>query len=780
MPAGNEIFVCQDIGLTTITEDEAIMTGREENAQSESRTKALLQAIEKDIPEAGPSGQLPIQQALERLIVSAPLRAVAVILAHQDDCTSLESAGHLGALLLRTLMKDKQYGQAVILVRAVSKTRLLNEVSLLTRLGRALLQGAQMEAAQEVFQAALAMDPMAVPVVKGLYECAAKSGQVQEADKQLERLLVIDHSFMIAAFVAGERQKSSLPAGRPVRIALLSSYVLDWVLPYLDAECRRSGLSLEAFQAPFNQYTQEVFLPTSELYRFQPEVVFLSLAIDDLFPQLDMAPKEEELNEARSSIVDRVLSLVREMESRCGALIVVHEFVLNQRGGYGILDTKVPHGVAPWVVSLNAALALALKSHERAFILPMDVVTGWVGKEKSYSPKLAYMASMKLAEPALPSLAKAYMRYVKPLKGLTRKCVVLDLDGTLWGGVVGELGVGGVSLGPSAPGIEYVDFQRALFNLMRRGILLAICSKNNPEDALLAIRTHPHMVLREEHFSAMRINWKNKAENIREIAQELNIGLDSLVFLDDNPNERELVKQLLPEVLTIELPRDPSLYRRTVEEMTDFELLALTKEDEMRVAQYQANSKRQSAKQTAASLEEYLRSLEISVSVGEASRESVNRLVQLFNKTNQFNLTTKRYQLGEVEGLMQASDAVVYDLHVKDRFGDHGLVGASVVRKEQGRWRIDSLLMSCRVMGLGIETAFLGRVVADAMRANVETIIGDYAPTKKNIPVKEFYAQQGFHLVKDEDGRQEWALSVALSTIHTPGWVCIIGREGKL
>jgi len=333
-------------------------------------------------------------------------------------------------------------------------------------------------------------------------------------------------------------------------------------------------------------------------------------------------------------------------------------------------------------------------------------------------------------------------------------------------------------LGPTAPGIEYVDFQRALLGLTRRGILLAVCSKNNPEDALPVIRTHPHMVLREEQFAAMRINWRNKAENIREIAQELNIGLDSLVFIDDNPNERELIKQVLPEVLTVDLPKDPSLYRRMLEDMTDFDLLALTKEDEMRVAQYQANAKRQAAKITAVSLDEYLQSLEIQVAIDLAPRDALNRVVQLFNKTNQFNLTTKRYQVEDVTRFMESEEYRIYDLHVVDRFGDHGLVGTAVIRKQREEWHIDSLLMSCRVMGLGIETAFLERIYSDAVRERVVRLIGEYVQTKKNQPVKEFYAEHGFSLLKDEDGRQEWKLNVAATPIKKPSWITIGTREG--
>jgi FkbH-like protein len=208
--------------------------------------------------------------------------------------------------------------------------------------------------------------------------------------------------------------------------------------------------------------------------------------------------------------------------------------------------------------------------------------------------------------------------------------------------------------------------------------------------------------------------------------------------------------------------------------------LALTKEDEMRVAQYQANAKRQAAKSTAGSLDEYLQSLEIQVAIDFASREALNRVVQLFNKTNQFNLTTKRYQIDEVTRFMESEEYRLYELRVSDRFGDHGLVGAAVVHRQPEEWRIDSLLMSCRVMGLGVETAFLERIYSDAVREQVVNLIGEYVQTKKNQPVKEFYAQHRFSLLKDEDGRQEWTLNVAATPIQKPSWITIVTGQGTL
>ena len=432
--------------------------------------------------------------------------------------------------------------------------------------------------------------------------------------------------------------------------------------------------------APFNQYSQQVLNAGSDLYRFEPDVVFLALGLEDLCPQAASPANRGEPAGARRALIEQVLGLVQAIESNSKALAVVHSFSALGRDPQGILQNRLADSFAGWLAGLNDELAGALRTHARSFLMPLDAVLGWVGRERSHHPKTWHMGSMRIAEAALPELARYSMRYVKALMGLTKKCVVLDLDGTLWGGIVGEAGPEGIALGPTAPGIEYVEFQRALLELTRRGVLLAICSKNNPDDALPVIRTHPHMVLREENFAAMRINWNNKADNIAEIAEELNIGVDSLAYIDDNPNERELIRQLLPEVLTVELPRDPSLYRRMLEDMTDFDLLALTQEDEKRAARYQANAKRRVEKSVAASLDEYLRSLEIRARIGLASPDSLGRLVQMFNKTNQFNLTTKRYQAEDVTRFMKSDEFRVYDLRVADRFGDHGLVGTAVVR----------------------------------------------------------------------------------------------------
>jgi FkbH-like protein len=606
-----------------------------------------------------------------------------------------------------------------------------------------------------------------------LYRLVAGAGRVAEANRALDRLVEIDPTAATATFVQRERAKIGPMSGKPVRIALLSSYVLDALVPFLDAECRRAGLVPEFYVGPYNQYTQEILAPTSELYTFKPDVVFIGLDLEDLFPAMRSVPSAQELSAGKDEIRRNIASLVRELRKQTPALVVVHELAFAGRTPHGILDSRRPDGVTRWIEDVNREVGAELATQTHAFLLPLREVLARVGAAHGQSPKLHYMARMRHTDPMLRELAQASMRYVKPLKGLTRKCVVVDLDGTLWGGVVGELGPEGIHLGPAAPGVEYVDFQEALLNLTRRGILLAVCSKNNVDDVMPVLRDHKHMVLREEHFAALRINWTNKAENLASIAEELNIGLDSFVFLDDNPVERELIRQMLPEVLVVDLPRDASLYRATLESLTDFELLAITKEDEQRASQYQANRKRQTLERTSGSLDGYLRSLEIRALVAPAAAHHVARLVQMFNKTNQFNATTRRYQTPDMERFLASPTHHVYVLEVADRFGDHGLVGAAIAVEEPDAWRIDSVLLSCRAMGLSAETVLLKRIYDAALAKNAARLVGEFIPTKKNGPTADFYSRHGFRLDRESEGAQAWGLDPHTARIDDPAWIAV-------
>jgi FkbH-like protein len=715
-----------------------------------------------------------IQYLLECLAVEDSKQAFDLLFkAGHEVVLALPNSSRLFSDLFDLLLAKNELQTAECLLRCSAEWRVPLAASAEIQLAKALIREGNRTQARTLLSLPGTNRPISPESLFVLYELEKLEGNEFACHNLLNRIAQAGSSPATVAHVYRERKKLSPVTGISVRIAILSSYVLDRFVQYLDLECRKAGLCPDFYIGPFNQYTQEIIQTNSGLHMFKPEIVFLSIGLEDVFPAILGSPSVQDLVEAAKQILDQLLQLADHYQRNSQAVFVISEFAMIRRSPHGILDNRLPQGLHGWVEELNKRLAEACRSRERTYVLPLRHVLSWVGIERSYDPKLHHMARMQLSDFACAELARYALRYIKPMKGLTKKCIVLDLDGTLWGGIVGELGPDGIHLGPGAPGSEYMEFQKGLLNLTYRGILLAICSKNNPDDVIPVLKHHPYMVLREEHFAAMRINWNNKADNIREIAKELNIGLDSIVYLDDNPNECELVRQLLPEVLTIDLPTDPSQYRQALESLSDFELLALTQEDQMRVAQYQAIGKRQAMRTAAASLEDYLHSLNLQVDIALAQKEHVNRLAQMCSKTNQFNLTARRYQTADIERFLSSCEYVVYALRVTDRFVDHGLVGTAIIQKHPVHWRIDTLLMSCRVMGLTIEKAFLARIAKDARQGKAQTLIGEFIPTNKNHPVKDLYPSNGFVLMSDSVEYQLWQLDLNQSTLNTPPWISL-------
>jgi FkbH-like protein len=349
----------------------------------------------------------------------------------------------------------------------------------------------------------------------------------------------------------------------------------------------------------------------------------------------------------------------------------------------------------------------------------------------------------------------------------------------LWGGLAGEDGLEGVKLGEQGAGLAFAEFQGELLNLYRKGFLLALCSKNNPQDALAIIRDHPSMRLREEHFAAMQINWEDKATNIRAIAEELNIGLDSLIFLDDNPAERAWVKQSIPEVLVPDWPTDPSEYKTKLLELSDRYLhkLKLTAEDKKRGETYQAQAERKKLVESAGSLEDFYRGLEMKAKIGLADSFSIPRIAQLTQKTNQFNVTTRRYSEAEIRAFSEDSNHSVWWLDLDDRFGPNGIVGVLILKRDSKQtWRIDTFLLSCRVMGRTVENAFLATV---SREIGAQRLIGEYRSTPKNTPVKELYRTLGFQAAEQTPEAQFWEMDLAAGCLDVPAWFVIELRSGN-
>ena len=337
------------------------------------------------------------------------------------------------------------------------------------------------------------------------------------------------------------------------------------------------------------------------------------------------------------------------------------------------------------------------------------------------------------------------MKYVIGYLGITKKCIVLDLDNTLWGGIIGEDGFNEIKLGPEPPGNAFMEFQRVLLSLHQRGIILAINSKNNFEDAIKVIREHPNMILKEEHFAAMCINWNDKVSNMKEIVKEINIGSDSLVFIDDDPVNREFVKSIFPEILVVNLSDDPSSYALEIENLIDFSVLKITDEDRNRGKMYLKQKKVIELEKTSTDLQTFLTQLDLKIIIKDVNEFTLPRVSQLILKTNQFNLTTKRYQEIDIQKMIKDPNFIITCVQVQDKFGDNGITGVFIIKKENKKeWRIDTFLMSCRIMGRGIEKGIMAYIINKAKGNKIEKINADFIPTQKNKPVENFLTDNKF------------------------------------
>jgi FkbH-like protein len=368
-------------------------------------------------------------------------------------------------------------------------------------------------------------------------------------------------------------------------------------------------------------------------------------------------------------------------------------------------------------------------------------------------------------------LAQEWLRFIHPLAGKVCKALVMDLDNTLWGGVIGEDGLAGIQVGLDYPGAAYAAVQRVILDLYQRGIILAVCSKNNPADAMEALEHHPEMLLRPHHFASMRINWQDKAQNLREIAAELNIGIEALAFLDDNPAERHWVRSELPEVTVIDLPNDPMDYSQALRDAPVFERLSLSAEDRERGRYYAEQRQRTELESSAVSLEDFYRSLQMEVEIASVTPQTLNRTAQLTQKTNQFNLTTRRYTEQQLTEMTASPEWQVRSLRVRDRFGDNGLVGVAITHCIGEVCEIDTLLLSCRVIGRTVETALLANLAQEARNQGMLSLQGWYLPTKKNVPAKDVYRSHGFKLIKEVDQDTLWEFDLSTGRINCPEWL---------
>jgi FkbH-like protein len=566
--------------------------------------------------------------------------------------------------------------------------------------------------------------------------------------------------------VLGAAPAAAVDGYVPVRLALLSSSTIDHLLPAIRVAGLRRGLLLSVFAGAYGQYRQELLEPASPLAAFRPDVVLLSLTARQAVADVPLQADDEQVEQALDAVVSGLRDLWRAARDRFGATVMQQSFLDVFEPIFGSHDRLMPAAPARLVNRLNDLLAAAARK-DGTLLLDVAQASARDGIDAWYDVARWLQGKMEIAPHAALRYGELVARLAAAQRGRSRKCLVLDLDNTLWGGVVGDVGVSGLVLGEgSARGEAHLALQRYAKALKDRGVILAVCSKNDPAIAERAFAEHPEMLLKRSDIAAFVANWGDKAENIRAIASQLNIGLDSLVFVDDNPAERARVREALPMVAVPELPDDPALYARCIAEGGHFEAISFTEDDARRGEQYAANVERDALRAVAQNLDEYLRGLQMSVTYGQFSAVDLARVTQLINKTNQFNTTGRRHSADDVSRFAAEKEDITLQFRLADRFGDNGLVSVMILRPVSGEastLEIDTWVMSCRVFGRQLEDEAMNIAVAAAAARGVAALRADFVPTERNGVISGLYTKLGFRRVPtDSPGAAErWLLEIS-------------------
>jgi len=564
-----------------------------------------------------------------------------------------------------------------------------------------------------------------------------------------------------------------------VRLAVLSSSTAEHLLPGIRVAGLRRGLAVEVYTGAYGLYLQELQDRNSGLQKFCPDVLVFAFHAQHLFGKLDVGLSADESGKLVESAARHIVGAWRLARRLTSGQIIQQTVVSTYRCLMGSNEHRLPGSGAVLVDRLNERIRW-LAEEEGVDVLAIDSYMARDGWDAWHDPGLWHLAKQEFSPLAGPAYGDLLMRLVDAQRGRSFKCLVLDLDNTLWGGSIGEDGMEGIQLGSgSALGEAYVAFQLYLRDLSRRGIVLAVCSKNDPVAARSPFDAHPEMVLRQADIACFVANWDDKAANLRTIAAQLGIGVDSLVFADDSPFERDLARRELPMVAVLELPEDPAYFARCIADAGYFEATRISAEDLARNDQYQNNLARQQLHAAHTDLAGYLKSLNMELHWAPFDGVSLQRVVQLCNKTNQFNLRTVRHTESQVLAIMQSADVLTLQLRLIDRFGDNGIIGIVIGVLSGQSLRIDAWLMSCRVLGRRIEEATLNLIVEEARKLGASELQGEYLPTKKNDMVRDLYPRLGFSRVAlREDGSSLWVLPLSDYVANDPP-IALIGSEAR-
>jgi FkbH-like protein len=557
------------------------------------------------------------------------------------------------------------------------------------------------------------------------------------------------------------------PRFLPVRLAILASSTSDHLPPAIRVAGLRRKLLIDVHAGTYGQYRQDLLDPASTLHRFQPQAVLFSLTAREAIAGIALTATAAEVDNGIARFTAELRSLWRKAREIGDAAVIQQTFIDVSEPVFGGYDRIVPGAPATIIARLNDQVCEAA-ARDGVLILDVARASQRDGIDAWFDVGRWLQGKLEIAPQAAPLYGDLAARILAALWGLSKKCLVLDLDNTLWGGVIGDDGLDGIVLGEgSAAGEAHLALQRYAKQLKNRGVILAVCSKNDAKIAEVAFRDHPEMVLRRSDIAAFQANWDDKAQNLKAIASRLNIGVDSLVFVDDNPVERARVRQSLPMVAVPEMPDDPAHYVRSLADAGYFEAVAFTADDRSRAEQYAANAEREALLETAESMDDFLRGLKMSAVYGPFTAVDHARVVQLINKTNQFNTTTRRYAGHEIARVMEDPKAVTLQFRLLDRAGDNGLVSTMILRPTRADdevLEIENWVMSCRVFGRELEFEAMNIAVDAARERGVRALVADYIPTAKNDVISKLYPSLGFTEVAQPasaKGTTRWRLHLA-------------------
>jgi len=554
-------------------------------------------------------------------------------------------------------------------------------------------------------------------------------------------------------------ESSSFPL---LRVAIVSGCTSEPLANAMRVALLAEGFRADVYEVPFGVYRQEILTPDSGLYTFDPQLILVVAPVSDITTLPSQSLAQKDVDVALDLEVENWRSLWAELAKNCKATVLQHTFADPGDSILGIADKRASWSQSKYISALNDRLIEA--SPGAVHWVGVDLLAAAVGALNWDDPRLRYHGKFAFSSKFLPDYLLLLGGTLRSSLGRARKALIVDLDNTLWGGVIGDDGMDGILLGPDTPeGEAYQAFCRYVGALGRRGVILGICSKNDVSNVVEVFEKHRHMPLSLSDFAVVRCNWDDKASNLSSIAAELNVDISSLVFVDDNPAECDLIRQALPSIRVIHMAGDPAFLVRLVDREHLFDSQGLSVEDIKRTDSYQARAKAAEMQAVAPDLESYLTSLQMHGSLGIARQEDLARLAQMETKTNQFNVTTRCWSSDQVAKFMAMPNHDVLCFHMMDRFTDHGFVGSMIVSYEGNKARILSWLLSCRVFSRTCEEFMLGELIGLAVERGALTLHGEYVATEKNKVISGLYASLGFERL-DDAGR----FSLNLADVSVP------------